>query len=56
MNLLLCSSSALVNQVSSSCAEGNQYKMETSEEICQWLAILWERGFCHDNPQGMQKI
>lgn len=39
------------NQVSSSCAEGNPNKMETSEEICQWLAILWERGFCHDNPQ-----
>lgn len=21
-------------------------------EIFNWLSILWERGFCHDNPQG----
>lgn len=26
--------------------------METIEETCEWLAVLLERGFCHDNPQG----
>lgn len=26
-------------------------KMETLEEIFNWLAVLWDRGFCHDNPQ-----
>lgn len=27
-------------------------RMATAEQISEWLAILWERGFCHDNPQG----
>lgn len=27
-------------------------RMATAEQLFQWLAILWERGFCHDNPQG----
>ncbi|CAI9772460.1 unnamed protein product [Fraxinus pennsylvanica] len=26
-------------------------QMETVKEICEWLAVLLERGFCHDNPQ-----
>ncbi|PIN08693.1 hypothetical protein CDL12_18734 [Handroanthus impetiginosus] len=26
-------------------------RMATAEQIFEWLAILWERGFCHDNPQ-----
>ncbi|KAM7494028.1 hypothetical protein LguiB_028637 [Lonicera macranthoides] len=27
------------------------HQMETLVEIFNWLAVLWERGFCHDNPQ-----
>ncbi|XP_073307956.1 uncharacterized protein [Primulina huaijiensis] len=32
---------------------GNLYcnQMASTEQTFQWLAILWERGFCHDNPQ-----
>ncbi|KAL8088926.1 hypothetical protein AgCh_038625 [Apium graveolens] len=26
-------------------------KMETPENIFNCLAVLWDRGFCHDNPQ-----
>ncbi|XP_019190926.1 PREDICTED: uncharacterized protein LOC109185383 isoform X1 [Ipomoea nil] len=25
--------------------------MDTLEETFDWLVVLWERGFCHDNPQ-----
>nr|POF01631.1 putative methyltransferase tarbp1 [Quercus suber] len=28
-----------------------QNQIQTSSEIFNWLSILWERGFCHDNPQ-----
>ncbi|XP_038975509.1 uncharacterized protein LOC103710780 [Phoenix dactylifera] len=28
-----------------------QVQMETLEGIFSWLAILWERGFSHENPQ-----
>lgn len=28
-------------------------QMATAEQIFECLAILWERGFCHDNPQGI---
>ncbi|CAN6486747.1 unnamed protein product [Victoria cruziana] len=28
-----------------------QIQMETSEGIFLWLAVLWERGLCHGNPQ-----
>ncbi|XP_010274499.1 PREDICTED: uncharacterized protein LOC104609816 isoform X2 [Nelumbo nucifera] len=28
-----------------------QFQMETLEGIFSWLAVLWERGFCHENPQ-----
>jgi hypothetical protein len=26
--------------------------MESWEGILQWMTVLWERGFTHDNPQG----
>lgn len=29
-----------------------QHQIESSGEIFNWLTILWERGFHHDNPQG----
>ncbi|XP_043715500.1 uncharacterized protein LOC122663896 isoform X2 [Telopea speciosissima] len=29
----------------------DQIQMETSEGIFSWLAILWEQGFFHENPQ-----
>ncbi|KAJ0644526.1 putative tRNA (guanosine(18)-2'-O)-methyltransferase [Helianthus annuus] len=25
--------------------------METLEDMFDWLAVLWQRGLCHDNPQ-----
>lgn len=53
MNLLLHGFLALENQVNSSSGDISLNKMETSEEICEWLAVLWERGFCHDNPHGV---
>ncbi|XP_058084724.1 uncharacterized protein LOC131232481 isoform X2 [Magnolia sinica] len=28
-----------------------QFQMEALEGIFSWLAVLWERGFCHENPQ-----
>lgn len=30
--------------------------METLEDMFDWLAVLWQRGLCHDNPQGKQYI
>ncbi|CAL5436699.1 unnamed protein product [Camellia sinensis] len=29
----------------------NQNQMEGSADIFSWLAVLWQRGFLHDNPQ-----
>ncbi|KAK9132748.1 hypothetical protein Scep_012276 [Stephania cephalantha] len=29
----------------------SETQMETSERIVHWLAVLWERGLCHENPQ-----
>lgn len=52
MTLLLHSSSSPENSVNTT--NGNVYRtwMDSSQEIFEWLAVLWERGFCHDNPQG----
>lgn len=51
MTLLLHSSSSPENSVNT--INGNVCRtwMDSSEEIFEWLAVLWERGFCHDNPQ-----
>ena len=27
-------------------------QMESWEGILYWMAVLWERGFSHENPQG----
>lgn len=51
---------ALLLHISSSCLDSSNHRtkrvfparMETLEEIFNWLAVLWDRGFCHDNPQG----
>lgn len=37
----------LVNTVN---GELNQNEMEASTDIFKWLAVLWERGFMHENP------
>ncbi|KAM7273825.1 hypothetical protein ACFE04_028489 [Oxalis oulophora] len=45
---------ALLLQVSVSCDKSVSpgYKgIETPGDVFRWLSILWERGFCHDNPQ-----
>ncbi|CAN4078084.1 unnamed protein product [Withania somnifera] len=51
MTLLLDSS--LSSENSARTINGNVCRtwMDSSEEIFEWLAVLWERGFCHDNPQ-----
>ncbi|KAF3672281.1 hypothetical protein T459_00734 [Capsicum annuum] len=51
MTLLLHSSLSPENSVKT--INGNVFHtwMDSSEEIFEWLAVLWERGFCHDNPQ-----
>jgi tRNA guanosine-2'-O-methyltransferase len=37
----------------SSVDEGvHQSQIEASGGVFNWLSILWERGFCHDNPLG----
>lgn len=30
-----------------------QIQMDDLECIFSWLAVLWQRGFCHENPQGI---
>lgn len=40
------------NITTSVTGEVHQSHIETPGEIFNWLAILWERGFRHDNPQG----
>ncbi|KAL7150015.1 hypothetical protein ABFS83_05G079800 [Erythranthe nasuta] len=44
----LFSSESSINSVNE---ELYRNQMGTADQIFQWLAILWERGFCHDNPQ-----
>ncbi|KAK9275857.1 hypothetical protein L1049_023130 [Liquidambar formosana] len=50
LTLLLHFSSPHENSVSSIDGGVYQNQMETLGEIIDWLPILWERGFCHDNP------
>ncbi|XP_020547413.1 uncharacterized protein LOC105155957 isoform X2 [Sesamum indicum] len=49
--LWLRSSIPLENSVPSVSEEQYYNRMATAEQIFEWLAVLWERGFCHDNPQ-----
>ncbi|XP_062073868.1 uncharacterized protein LOC133778060 isoform X2 [Humulus lupulus] len=50
VSLLLQSSTSHVDFASSNGGK-NQNHLEISGEIFDWLAILWERGLQHDNPQ-----
>ncbi|KAK4423009.1 putative methyltransferase TARBP1 [Sesamum alatum] len=49
--LWLRSSIPLENSVPSVSEEQYHNRMGSAEQIFEWLAVLWERGFCHDNPQ-----
>ncbi|KAL3834975.1 hypothetical protein ACJIZ3_009711 [Penstemon smallii] len=49
--LWLRSSFSPENSVSSVIDELHWNRMVTAEHIFDWLAVLWERGFSHDNPQ-----
>ncbi|KAK4338184.1 hypothetical protein RND71_042671 [Anisodus tanguticus] len=51
MTLLLHSSLSPENSVNTSNGNVCHTWMDSLEEIFEWLAVLWERGFCHDNPQ-----
>ncbi|GMN30914.1 hypothetical protein TIFTF001_003022 [Ficus carica] len=51
VSLLLQSSTLHVNFVSSDGGGPRQNQLGMSDEIFSWLAILWERGLHHDNPQ-----
>lgn len=50
--MLLLRSLPSDNTVCSANEELHHNRMATAEQIFEWLAILWERGFFHDNPQG----
>ncbi|KAL8528968.1 hypothetical protein ACS0TY_006437 [Phlomoides rotata] len=49
--ILLRSAFSKENSVGSVYEDLYYNRMATAEQIFEWLAILWERGFCHDNPQ-----
>ncbi|CAA3014630.1 uncharacterized protein LOC111390252 [Olea europaea subsp. europaea] len=51
ITLLLSPPFSLGNTINSCNGEIHLNQMETIEETCEWLAVLLERGFCHDNPQ-----
>ncbi|PON64646.1 Armadillo-type fold containing protein [Parasponia andersonii] len=51
VSLLLQSSTSHVGFVSSDKGGKHRNLIEISGEIFNWLAILWERGLQHDNPQ-----
>lgn len=55
MTLLLHSSLSPENSVKTINGNACRTWMDSLEEIFEWLAVLWERGFCHDNPQGRGK-
>ncbi|MCL7028570.1 hypothetical protein MKW94_000346 [Papaver nudicaule] len=33
--------------------EVHQMQLKTVEGTFRWLTVLWERGLCHENPQGI---
>ncbi|XP_073122421.1 uncharacterized protein [Henckelia pumila] len=51
--IMLWLRSLFSNDDSTNSENGKLYcnQMASTEQIFEWLAILWERGFCHDNPQ-----
>ncbi|XP_062146057.1 uncharacterized protein LOC133854045 isoform X2 [Alnus glutinosa] len=50
VSLLLQFSMSHVNFASSVDGGVHQSQIEASGAVFNWLSILWERGFCHDNP------
>lgn len=54
MNLLLHTSHSSDNPVKPVGQSIHLDPMETLEDMFDWLAVLWQRGLCHDNPQGKQ--
>nr|XP_043612363.1 uncharacterized protein LOC122584195 isoform X2 [Erigeron canadensis] len=51
MNLLLHTSHSSDNLLKPVGERPNLDPMETLEDMFDWLAVLWQRGLCHDNPQ-----
>ncbi|PWA72733.1 tRNA/rRNA methyltransferase (SpoU) family protein [Artemisia annua] len=51
MNLLLHTSNSSDNLVKPVGERLHLDPMETLEHMFDWLAVLWQRGLCHDNPQ-----
>ncbi|CAK9173318.1 unnamed protein product [Ilex paraguariensis] len=51
ITLLLHSSFPSDNSVNSSSSGFHPNQIDTLSEIFNWSAVLWERGFRHDNPQ-----
>ncbi|EPS74154.1 hypothetical protein M569_00595, partial [Genlisea aurea] len=51
MMLLLHSAFTSEDLVLSLDKNHNQHHMGTAIQIFEWLIVLWERGFCHGNPQ-----
>ncbi|KAG9154332.1 hypothetical protein Leryth_000767 [Lithospermum erythrorhizon] len=51
MSLLLQSSLQSDKLADSDIFKLYHMRIKTAEQIFEWLAVLWERGFCHDNPQ-----
>ncbi|GJR57300.1 tRNA/rRNA methyltransferase, SpoU family protein [Tanacetum coccineum] len=56
MNLLLHTSNSSDNSVKPVDERLHHDPMETLEHMFDWLAVLWQRGLCHDNPQGKQYV
>lgn len=56
INLLLQFSVSHDNFVSAISKGVHQNQSETWDEVFSWLSILWKRGFCHDNPQGIDVL
>ncbi|KAL8244568.1 hypothetical protein R6Q59_010826 [Mikania micrantha] len=51
MNLLLHTSHPSDNPIKPIGERIHMDPMETIEDMFDWLAVLWQRGLCHDNPQ-----
>ncbi|KAK3023238.1 hypothetical protein RJ639_043350, partial [Escallonia herrerae] len=51
ITMLLRISSPCDNSVNPVCGGLHFDQLDTLDKIFEWLAVLWERGLCHDNPQ-----
>lgn len=52
ITLLLHIPLPLINSSDHISGRGVPDQMKTLEGKFNWLGVLWERGFCHENPQG----